>query len=153
MADGTGFRPVRGNWEIREFTQLSTATFRQWAPLELNGARTVIEATSAASTILGVALHASVDSLPAGKVLVAMPRDNSAVARAKIETDVAASLISIGQNYNIEKSGNNLRVDVDSQASALVQIVGTVDSATSEIDVVFLKSLLVLPSATSAAPV
>ena len=148
---GTGFRPVRGNWETREFDTASAATFRQWAPVKFDGARNLIEATSATTFILGVALQASVDSFPAGKVQVAIPRDRSAVARCKVQTGVATSATSIGQAYNIEKSGNNLRIDTDSQASALVEIVGAVDSATSEVDVVFLTNFLATPSYSSAS--
>ena len=146
---GTGFRPVRGNWEIREFDTTSTATFRIWAPVTFGGARTLIEATSATTAIIGVATSASVDSFPAGVVQVAIPRDRSAVARSAIQTGVATSATSLGQAYNIEKSGNNLRIDTDSQASARVEIVGAVSSADSEVDVVFLTNFIGMPSYSS----
>ena len=146
---GTGFRPVRGNWEIREFDTTSTATFRIWAPVTFGGARTLIEATSATTAIIGVATSASVDSFPAGVVQVAIPRDRSAVARSAIQTGVATSATSLRQAYNIEKSGNNLRIDTDSQASARVEIVGAVSSADSEVDVVFLTNFIGMPSYSS----
>lgn len=148
---GFAFRPVRGCWQIREFDTLSTATFGKGCPVALGGARTLIEATTGEASIIGIALQASVDSFPAGKVQVAMPRDQSSVFEAAIETDVAASAISVGECYTIEKSGNTLRIDVDSQASAFVQIVGSPNVSTrSVVEAVFLTAILTLPSESSS---
>lgn len=148
---GTGFRPVRGNFRIMEFDTASAATYRRYAPVDFDGARNLIEATSASSFIIGAALQASVDSFPAGKVLVAVPTDGSCVYRTTVQTGVATSATSIGQAYNIEKAGNNLRLDTDSQATALFEIVGAVDSATSEVDVVLLTNRRAIPSYSSAS--
>lgn len=148
---GTGFRPVRGRWEFVQLATASAATFQQWAPVEFDGARNLIEATSAATFIVGVAMSYSTASFPAGQITVAIPADNTAVARAKVQTGVVASALSYGQAYNIEKATNNLRVDTDSAASALVELRGNFDSATSEVDVQFLTNRLSIPSYSSAS--
>lgn len=148
---GWAFRPVRGNWRTQEFDTLSTATYGKGALVALGGARTIAEATVGSPSIIGIALQASVDSFPSGKVQVAIPVDRSCVFEADIETDVAASAISIGESYTIEKSGNTLRIDVDSQASAFVQIVGTPNvSSQSRVEAVFLWDILTLPSESSS---
>ncbi len=148
---GTGFRPVRGNWEFVQLKTASAATFQQWAPLDFDAHRDLIEATSASSYIVGVAQSASVNSFPAGYITVAVPMDSTAVARASILSTVVASAISFGQAYGIAKLGNNLGVDVTSQASTLVYLRGNLDSATSTIDVQILGSSRGIPSAVSAS--
>ena len=157
---GIGLRPVRGHWEFVQLTTASAATFQQWAPVEFDGARNLIEATSAATFIVGVALSNSTASFPSQMsvggpnfncVLVAVPEDNTAVARTSILSTVVASALSIGQAYNITKLYNNLGLDVTSQASALVEIRGNFDSAKSEIDVQFLTNRESIPSYSSAS--
>lgn len=149
---GYAFRPVRGKWSTVAFNTASAATFGQGALVALDTARNLQEATVGSEKILGIALSRSVDSFPAGCVLVAIPGDNTAVFEAAIETDVVASAISLGQSYTFEKSGNTLRIDVDSQASAYVQIVGpltaagalntTQISSTSRVEAVFLRGII-----------
>ena len=140
---GIGFRPIRGNWRTVSFPVASAATFQTWAPVDWDGARNLIEATSASTSIVGVALSYSTASFPnaAGVncVLVAVPVDQSAIAETNIATNVAASAISFGQAYNITKATNNLRCDTASQASVLVEIVssGVVDSVRSTVEVAF----------------
>ena len=148
---GTGFQPVRGKWEFVELPTASAATFQQFAPLDFDGARNLIEATSASSYIVGIAMSASTASFPSGKITVAVPQDSSAVARASILSTVVASALSFGQAYGIAKLGNNLGVDVTSQASTLVYLRGNFDSATSKIDVQILGDSRGIPSAVSAS--
>jgi len=152
---GTGFRPVRGNWEKVMLPVASAATFQRWAPVDYDGARNLIEATSASTYIVGVAMSNSTASSPSqlsvngplvNCVLVNIPMDFSAVARASILSTVVASAISIGQVYNIDKLYNNLGLNVTSQASAKVIIRGSFDSATSQIDVQFLQNVEAIPS-------
>ena len=155
---GFAFRPVRGNWEYKLLDTASAATFGKGCPVTFNTARTLQEMTTGSPAILGIAMHRSVDSFPSGKVLVAIPQDNSAVATCDVQTGVVVSALSIYQSYTIEKSGNTLRLDTDSQASAFLQIVGptlngTLDSAqisaTSRVEVVILRGILAIPSASS----
>jgi len=143
---GTGFRPYRGPWRTVQYTTTSTATFRQYAPVSLASDHLLKEFGTAAANekLLGIALHASVNSLPVGEVLVAIPGFGSS-ALAKVQTGVAASALSRGLTYDMEKSGNNLRIDTDSTTSACVMIVGTINSATSEIEVVFTDTVLLYP--------
>jgi len=152
---GIGFRPVRGNWEKVMLPVASAATFQQWAPVDYDGARNLIEATSASTFIVGVAMSNSTASTPSqlsvngplvNCVLVSIPMDFSATARASILSTVVASAISIGQCYNIDKKANNLGVDVTSQASAIVYLAGNFDSALSQVDVRFLTQVNGLPS-------
>lgn len=155
---GFAFQPVRGNWENKLFDTASVATFGKGALVAFNTARTLQEATVGSEKIIGIAMHRSVDSYPAGKVMVAMPQDNSAVATCDVQTGVVVSALSIGQCYTFEKSGNTLRLDTDSQASAFLEICGpllngTLDtaqiSATSRLEVVFLRGIIAIPSAAS----
>lgn len=155
---GFAFQPVRGNWETKLFNTASAATFGKGALVAFNTNRDLQEATVGSEKLIGIALHASVDSFPAGKVLVAIPLDGTAVATAAIETDVVASAISIGQCYTFEKSGNTLRIDVDSQASAYFELIGpmkngaldtTQISETSRVEAVFLTNVRAIPSAAS----
>ena len=155
---GFAFQPVRGNWENKLFNTASAATFGKGALVAFNTARDLQEATVGSEKIIGIALHRSVDSFPDGKVLVAIPLDGTAVCTAAIETDVAASALSIGQSYTFEKSGNTLRIDVDSQASAYFELIGpmkngvldtTQISDTSRVEAVFLTGIRAIPSAAS----
>ena len=156
---GFAFRPIRGNWRTVAFNTASAATFGKGALVALNTARDLQEATVGSEKILGIALSRSVDSFPSGCVLVAIPGDNSAVFDAAIETDVVASALSFGQSYTFEKSGNTLRIDVDSQASAYVEIVGPLTasgaldttriSSNSRVEAVFLQGIYGYASAAS----
>ena len=142
-----GFRPKGDGWDVKEFDVLSTSTVGQFAPCLLGAARTVIEATSASTRILGITANASANSLPAGKIQVYVPKqDTNAVFRTNVQTGVAQSAFTVYFPFNIEKSGNTFRADADSSASAIVQTVGAIDSTTSEVDCVFLTSVLALGS-------
>lgn len=147
---GIGFRPVRGRFDdIREFNTASAATFQQYAPVTFDGARNLIEATSASTAIVGIALSGSTNSFPAGKVQVLIPGPDT-VFECKVQTGVATSALSIGQAYNIEKATNNLRIDPDSQASALVEIVGLPKVSTDSIvEVQFLRNVIGVSSVSS----
>jgi len=154
---GFAFQPVRGNWEYKLMDTASTATFGKGALVAFNTARTLQEATVGSEKIIGIAMHRSVDSYPAGKVIVAQP-GYQAVATCDVQTGVAISSLSVGQSYTFEKSGNTHRLDADSQASAYLEIVGptlngTIDSAqisaTSRVEVMFLTGIRAFPSAAS----
>jgi hypothetical protein len=149
---GKGFRPYRGNWSIRKYTTASTSTFRQYAPVSLSSVHLLKEFAGGAANekMFGIALHASVDSLPAGEVLVAIP-GYGATALGNVQTGVAASALSLGFAFDIEKSANNMQIDVDSTTSACVMLMGPINSATSEIEVAFTVNSLLLPPLSSVA--
>lgn len=113
-----GLVPARGRWENELFDVLSTATFRQGALVKLNGARTVSEYSGGEASFLGIALHNSSASLPAGKVLIAIPTSQDCTAIADVPTTMAASALSLGDALGIVKSGNTCSFVTDAYTSA-----------------------------------
>lgn len=148
MAYPDGFSYVGGPFEMIWSDVSSTATFLARNPVTYSDDRTLIEATSDVTAIVGVAQNSAVDSLAgrSGKCLVLVPTRDTVFA-TKIQTGVATSATSAGQAYNLEKSGDYLRLDSDSQTTPVVQIVGdqygtTVRSADSSVFVKFLGNVL-----------
>lgn len=134
-----GFVLGTGPWEIRQFNTNSAATFLKGSLVELNGARDVVEYASTSSSVLGIAMHASVDSLPAGKVLVAIPKPGC-TAICDVAPGVVGSVASVGQAQGIGKRGNYMSFLTDVNASVwsrIVTVVGPMDSASSRIEVAF----------------
>ena len=148
MAYVDGFTHVEGGYNIRWSTVSSLATFRRGNPVMYEAeSRTIIEFTSDATAIYGIAQANAADSIGgplAGIVPIAVPMEDSVWA-TKVQTGVAASALTIGQVFDLEKSGNFFRVDVDSIASGRVILIerGTsgaaIDSADSSVHVQFLK--------------
>jgi len=124
MAANMGLVPARGPWEYRYCTTASAATFLKGAVLSLNPARTLREYASTHSSAFGIAMHDSTNSLPPGKVLVAIPAPGC-TAYGDIETNVAASALSRGQTGVLAKSGNYSVVSTTGLAnsSAFSQLV------------------------------
>lgn len=151
MAYLDGFTYVEGPYSIRFSTTSSNATFRGRNPVGYEAeSRTLIEATSDMTTIYGIALADAADSLPGaltGKMPVMVPTDQTVFA-TKVQTGVVASALTIGQAFDIEKSGNFLRLDTDSISSAKLVLIerGTsasaVDSADSSVHVQFLREAI-----------
>lgn len=143
-----GFTHVEGGYNIRMSTVSSGATFLRGNPVMYEAeSRTIIEFTSDATAIYGIAQANAADSIGgplAGIVPIAVPHEQSVWA-TKVQTGVDASALTIGQVFDLEKSGDFFRVDVDSIASGRVILVerGTsaaaVDSADSSVHVQFLK--------------
>src|SRR5574341_1560486 len=144
-----GFEYRSGPFECYLSTISSTATFRAGNPLTLSDDRTLIEAASDTTAVVGIALSNAADSLGgslAGKALV-LKLLPGMVFETTVQTGVASSALSTAQSYGIEKSGNFLRIDPDSQATVLVSIVGypdgtTVDSTNSSVMVQFLQNVV-----------
>lgn len=135
-----GFIPARGPWVYRDFTTLSTATFVKGSLVKLHASRVVSEYSGGEANLLGIALHDSVNSLPVGKVTVAIPAP-LCTAVCDVPTGLAASALSLGQSYGIYKSGNTVSTITDqftSSASKIVTIISPVNSALSTIEVSFL---------------
>ena len=135
-----GLTPARGNWEYRTLNTASAATFAKGCLVALNGARNVVEFTSNMSSYLGIAMSHSTASLPAGKVLVAIPKPGC-TAFSDLTNNFGTSLTSIGEQFSIGKHGNltsyiTLRASV---FSSNVEIVGPVDSSTSRVEVAFVQ--------------
>ena len=151
MAYVDGFTHVEGGYNIRWSTVSSSATFRRGNPVMYEAeSRTLIEFTSDATAIYGIAQANAADSIGgplAARMPVAVPNEGSVWA-TKVQTGVAASALTIGQVFDLEKSANHFRVDVDSIASGRVILIerGTsasaVDSADSSVHVQFLKDFI-----------
>lgn len=139
-----GFIPSEGCWQIRQFDTASSATFLKGSLTALNGARDVVEYTSVMSSYLGIALGDSANSLPAGKVQIAIPTDGC-VATTDVAPGLVGSKLSIGEAMGIGKRGNYMSYVTDDTASvfsAIVTIVGSHDSTSgnSRIKVAFIKN-------------
>lgn len=146
MAYPNGFNYVSGPLRYVLSTVSSTATFKGRNPVTLNDDRSVGEAASDTTALFGIASHDAADSIYAGKCLIEVPTEQTVYA-VKVQTGVATSALSIGQSYGIEKSGNYLRLDADSQATAFLTIVprddgSTCDSADSTVFVTILGNKL-----------
>jgi hypothetical protein len=144
--------PNRGNWDTRLLDSNSTATFVKGSLVALNPRRLLVEYTSVSSTPVGIALQDSADSLPAGKVCVAIPTAGCTFW-AQTGT-LALSALSLGQTVGIKKSGNTMdQVDavLTSAVSALGHIYGTIKdtSSVSVIEVMWAPTQHVFGSASS----
>ncbi len=100
-------REGRGRWTMLGLDTESAATFIRGAAVGLSTIGRVKEYTSTQSQILGIAMHASADSLPAGKVVVKVPCDADNSFWITTLTNVAASSLSAGQGVGCVKSGND----------------------------------------------
>lgn len=149
-----GLIPLRGDWEYRMFDTTSTATFVKGSLVKFAATTFLLsEYSGGEGHIAGIALHNSADSLPAGKVLIAVP-GNGAYARADLPTGVVASSLSPGVSVGFYKSGNTVSTVTFSYTSAagrLAVISGGYNSTNSTVEVQFLNSYTVLNSALSQA--
>jgi hypothetical protein len=137
-----GLVPARGRWSYERFATASAATFRQGSLVQLNTDRDLSEYSGGENSFLGIAMQNSVNSLPAGYVVVALPTDGACTAFADLPTGVAASSLSLGQAYGLTKSGNTvsqLTTSFTSTGGKIVVIRGApVLSPISQIEVGFL---------------
>lgn len=136
-----GFVLGEGPWEIRQYDTASAATFLKGSLCALNTARNVVEYTSTMSTYLGIAMQDSVNSLPAGKVLIAIPRPGC-IAVTDVAPGLASSSLSVGEAMGCGKRANYMSFVTDDTASlhsAVLTIVGSHDSTSgnSRIKVAF----------------
>ena len=147
MAYALGFTYISGPYEIRRFNNTSTATYKGRNPVMLSGARTLIEqSVSTAPYTVGIAMNDSANSVYGTEMLVLIPNQQTVFA-TQVQTGVAASALSAGFSYNLEKAGDYFRVDTDSQATPRVTIVPrgdgtTINSADSSVFVQFLANAL-----------
>jgi hypothetical protein len=132
---------------MRLLPTTSSSTFRKGSLVALSTARNVRLYDSADSGYLGIAMNASVDSLPAGKVLVAIPRPGC-TAYADCFTGMATSVVSIGQAMGLcvgNQSGDSTYLSfittlATSVFSRIATIVGPVDSANSRVEIAFVQN-------------
>ncbi len=130
----------RGDWEFRLYPLTAASVITQGDAVCLAAARTVSLYSGGQAGLLGFAKHDSADSLPAGKVLVAIPK-HGCTAFINVPTGIAISSLSLGETYGLYPVGGStsfLTTAAYSDASRVVSLVGPIDSATSRIEVNFL---------------
>lgn len=98
-----GITPSGLGWKVKSFGIGSAST--KGDLISLNPARTTRPYTSVDTQYLGVGLHDSIDSLPDGQLLVAIP-SVGAEATLDVPTGIGNSDVSFGQVYSIYGSGN-----------------------------------------------
>jgi hypothetical protein len=148
-----GFVLSSGPWVIRQFDSLSTATFKKGDLLKFAVGRTVTAYASDSSSYVGIAMHDSVNSLPAGKVLVGIPIDGC-TAYADVSAGITSSSLSFGHAHTVCQQGDHLSVITTlatSVWSKVVTIVGPIQSATSRIEVAFIKNTSAIWSTSSVS--
>ena len=137
-----GFVTGSGNWEIREFGTNSAATFLKGSLVNFNGAGDLVEYASTNSAVLGIALGDSVNSIPAGKIQVAIPKPGC-VAWCDMAPGLVVSKLSAGKAMGIGKRANYMSFYTDDCASVWSRVVGSTgrfDSARSRIEVYFIQN-------------
>jgi len=153
-----GLIPARGNWEYRWFPTTSAATFKKGALLNLDDTYLLREYLSTDSQCLGIAMSNSTASTVvvggAASVLVALPAPGC-TAYSDITTGVTASSVSVGQASVIYKVGNIMSfastvMGQASRFSAIVTVVGPVQTDTSQVEVAFNALTQVIYSTSSA---
>jgi len=122
-----GLVPARGEWRYRLLTSNSTATFVAGSLVAFNPRRLLVEYTSVSSAAVGIALGNSVNSLPQGKVLVAVPSGGPECTFWAPTGTLAVSALSLGQAVGIKKSGNTMD-QVDATITSTVSVIGTIYS-------------------------
>ena len=152
-----GIIPARGEWEYRRvsnITTLSQGAFSAGDLVVLDHGRNLSVWTSTQSSYLGIAMGSSVNSLPSGSVVVAIPRPGCTAYVDSLTTD-AASLFSLGQSGSIiTRYGRTSCLSMlpagGSVFSFQATIVGPMDSNQSRIEVAFLQQTAIFYSASSA---
>lgn len=127
-----GFVLLKGPRDTFYSTVSSTATFLKGVVVTYSDDRTLIEAASDSTAVVGVAMHDAADSLPgaySGKCLVQKILPNQTWVCQAV-TGLGASALSAGEAVGLSKSGNYLRVD-SSGATLHAVIVPRDDGATT----------------------
>lgn len=150
-----GLIPNRGHWEYELFDTGSAVTFKQGSLVQFATDRTLSEYSGGEASFLGIAQSNSTASLPAGKVLVAIPTSGNCTFIADLMAGEAQSNVSLGQSVGITKSGNTVSVVTTawtSTASRIAVVRGPIlTSPTSRIELAFLDAGSVYASSASQA--
>lgn len=118
-------QPARGEWRYRLLASNSTATFVSGSLVAFNPRRLLVEYTSVTSQYVGIAMGNSADSLPAGKVLVAVPSGGPECTMWVPTGSLALSSLSLGQACGIKKSGNTVD-QLDQTITSIASLIGVV---------------------------
>lgn len=136
-----GLIPARGPWDYWTMDVTSAATFKKGCAVCIDGGSgkgwTVSEYSGGAPNFLGIAMSNSTDSLPAGKIVVAVPLGPDCTVMADLDV-VTASGLSTGFNGGIIKKGNLMSYfsSAASTAAAGRPLISTgkVNSTTSQVE-------------------
>ena len=139
---GQGLVPARGNWETRFFETASAATYAKGSLVNFDDAYRLKEYASTDSNVVGIALSYSTQSTSIrglNMVGVAIPGANC-TAYSDITTGVLQSTMSIGKKVLVYKQGNVMSyastvMGHASRFSAIAQVVGPIDAATSRVEI------------------
>ena len=115
-----GIVPSGDGWKTKSFSIASAS--RVGDLISLNDERQTIPYVSIQSQYLGVGLHDSVDSLPTGNLLVAIP-SIGAEATVDLPTGLTASQLSYGQVYSIYSRSGRMSYLTTLFGSAFSQFV------------------------------
>ena len=150
MAYPPGFNYVYGPYRTQLYEVTSADTFAKRNPVVVTGAGTISQFSAVATSIAGIALSDSSQSISVGGrnlVPVLIPEEGTIFA-SKIQTGVAASSLTAMQAYNIELNTEHFRLDPDSTVTKIVQLVprqsgsANADSADSSVWCRFLPNFL-----------
>lgn len=146
-----GLTPGRGRW-IQRTLPIASA-FSAGDAVAVAGARTVSVYSGGAANFLGIATGASVDSLPAGSMVVSIPTGPDCTLIANLPTGVANSAVSFGQSvglYAVAGSTSYVTTSYTSDTGRPFFVAGDPNSARSTIELGFKPNTGVYGSAVSA---
>lgn len=153
-----GITPARGDWEYRRSTAttLSQGAFQKGDLVGFSFGRVVSLATSSNMTqYLGVAMQDSGNSLPAGKVIIAIPKPGCTAFVDTLVAEVASNL-SWGEAGSIVSANGRTSTFSKLATSVWSRIVeiaweGTANSADSRVEVAFLLNPATMYSTSSGS--
>ena len=153
-----GITPARDDgdsgWEYRRSlaTTLSQGQFQKGDAVGLDKTRSASLYTSSNySSLFGIAMHDSLNSLPTGYVTIAIPKPGG-TAYVDLLTTEAASGLSFGQSGSIVSANgrtSSFSLLATSVWSRICTIVGPVDTALSRVEVAFIQNASVVYSTSS----
>jgi hypothetical protein len=150
-----GFVEGRGDWYFETFTLAPASSMSRGTAVCISNAtgRQISEYSGGQQGLLGFLKHASANSLPAGKGIVAIPRDGC-TAFCDVPTGLTASSLSQFDSFGLYKpSGvcSYLTTAMTSATSHVVEVVGPCDSSVSRIEVTFIRAASQYWSASSTS--
>jgi len=140
-----GFAIGEGNWAVRTYTVATASTLSQGTAVCISNAtgREISEYSGGQQGLLGFTLAASANSLPAGKIQVAVPITRECTAWCDMPTGILASSLSYFDCLGLYKPSTQgvtsyITLAYTSAASRCVQLTGRYDSLISRVEVAFI---------------
>jgi hypothetical protein len=148
-----GLIPGRGRWLNRTVDITAASTFTNGDALGVAPARTASLYSGGAPNFLGIAQGDSANSVPSGKIVVAISSGPECTLIADVPTGVAASALSFGQSVGLYAVGGRTSYVTTSYTSDTGRpffVAGPINSANSTIELGFKPNTGVYGSAVSA---